>query len=392
MLTDSDNHHLIEWTDGKIRVHDPHRLESDVLSRFFRHSKYSSLQRQLNYFGFKKVDSKGKMSPCWFVNEYTSADLASLMSIKRKPANRARKAQVAAKRQNSYQSVNSSSSDSDLSESEDKPKTSRVPKEQQEENTSKKRIKEDTAFDESINKKICEALPVPSEMNLGQIPVLKEAAANAPIVVHTAEYDAPGTVDFMPTSCAAPSIPTAIVSGTAVPMFYNMPSYENFFLPLTEQQQQQQESPPDTLAAKTLQQQSDKFVTKFNVPNPLAHLSNMSSPVQVTSAVVPSPIMPTAMPSNLATEAVNNVENNCSSSTDISYGFPSLLEKSGDTVATADEILSLGLPSSEDLFPSCECVMIRDSINMGLSTLSPASSLVNLACIPGLCIPGLQND
>ena len=92
MLSDPSHHSAIEWAERKIRVHDPRRLQNDVLRKFFRHSKYSSFQRQLNYFGFKKVDAKGKMSPCWFVNvDIDGDDLASLLRLRRKPAKKTRR-------------------------------------------------------------------------------------------------------------------------------------------------------------------------------------------------------------------------------------------------------------------------------------------------------------
>jgi hypothetical protein len=50
MLTD-DNTEVIEWADGRIKVHSPERLENEVLHKYFRHSKFASFQRQLNYFG-----------------------------------------------------------------------------------------------------------------------------------------------------------------------------------------------------------------------------------------------------------------------------------------------------------------------------------------------------
>ncbi|KAL7567553.1 hypothetical protein ACA910_000157 [Epithemia clementina (nom. ined.)] len=84
MLTD-DNRDTIEWCNGKIEVHSPHRLESDVLQKYFRHSKFASFQRQLNYFGFRKQAGKGKMAPCSYVNEeLPSNDLSCLLHIKRK--------------------------------------------------------------------------------------------------------------------------------------------------------------------------------------------------------------------------------------------------------------------------------------------------------------------
>ena len=55
MLTETKNRDIIEWStysgSGRIEVHHPARLEKEVLGRYFRHSKYSSFQRQLNYFG-----------------------------------------------------------------------------------------------------------------------------------------------------------------------------------------------------------------------------------------------------------------------------------------------------------------------------------------------------
>lgn len=40
MLTD-DNNEIIEWADGKIKVHHPERLEGEVLHKYFRHSKFA---------------------------------------------------------------------------------------------------------------------------------------------------------------------------------------------------------------------------------------------------------------------------------------------------------------------------------------------------------------
>ncbi len=83
MLTD-DNNEIIEWVEGRIKVHFPERLETEVLHKYFRHSKFASFQRQLNYFGFRKIAGKGKMSPCSYVNESATSDIRSLLLIKRK--------------------------------------------------------------------------------------------------------------------------------------------------------------------------------------------------------------------------------------------------------------------------------------------------------------------
>lgn len=83
MLTGGHND-IIEWSNGRIEVHSPHKLENIVLQKYFRHSKFASFQRQLNYFGFRKLAGKGKMAPCSYVNEAASQDIGSLLLIKRK--------------------------------------------------------------------------------------------------------------------------------------------------------------------------------------------------------------------------------------------------------------------------------------------------------------------
>jgi hypothetical protein len=83
MLTD-DNSRYIEWRNASIFVHDPPGLEKDILPKYFRHSNYSSFQRQMNYFGFRKIAGKGKMAPCSYVNEAAKEDISSLLFIKRK--------------------------------------------------------------------------------------------------------------------------------------------------------------------------------------------------------------------------------------------------------------------------------------------------------------------
>ena len=95
MLSDN-NDEIVEWTNGRIKVHYPDRLEGEVLHKYFRHSKFASFQRQLNYFGFRKIAGKGKMSPCSYVNDGATTDIRSLLGIKRKTnGSAARKAAMA---------------------------------------------------------------------------------------------------------------------------------------------------------------------------------------------------------------------------------------------------------------------------------------------------------
>ncbi|OQR93475.1 HSF-type DNA-binding protein [Achlya hypogyna] len=55
-MLEQENASIITWTsDGvAVQVLDRHVLESTVLPKYFKHSKFTSFQRQLNYFGFKK--------------------------------------------------------------------------------------------------------------------------------------------------------------------------------------------------------------------------------------------------------------------------------------------------------------------------------------------------
>ena len=95
MLSDN-NDEIVEWNNGRIKVHYPDRLEGEVLHKYFRHSKFASFQRQLNYFGFRKIAGKGKMSPCSYVNDTATTDIRSLLTIKRKTnGSAARKAAIA---------------------------------------------------------------------------------------------------------------------------------------------------------------------------------------------------------------------------------------------------------------------------------------------------------
>ncbi|RLN48586.1 hypothetical protein BBJ29_008662 [Phytophthora kernoviae] len=60
---------ILRWTpDGQaFEIHDMQRMTTTVLPKYFKHSKYTSFQRQLNYFNFRKW-TKSKAVVCTFSN------------------------------------------------------------------------------------------------------------------------------------------------------------------------------------------------------------------------------------------------------------------------------------------------------------------------------------
>ncbi|KAG7381036.1 hypothetical protein PHYPSEUDO_006517 [Phytophthora pseudosyringae] len=77
LLEESDA--VLRWTpDGRaFEIHDMHEMTARVLPKYFKHCKYTSFQRQLNYFSFRKW-TKSKAVVCTFSNDFFLRDQPEL--------------------------------------------------------------------------------------------------------------------------------------------------------------------------------------------------------------------------------------------------------------------------------------------------------------------------
>ena len=77
---------IIRWKPDGIafEITDTEALATEILPKYFRHTKFASFQRQLNYFGFKKW-SKSKTELCTYSRDFfTKFDMSPLCNIRRK--------------------------------------------------------------------------------------------------------------------------------------------------------------------------------------------------------------------------------------------------------------------------------------------------------------------
>ncbi|EGZ22897.1 hypothetical protein PHYSODRAFT_554520 [Phytophthora sojae] len=78
-ILDTEDPRILRWTpDGKaFEIHDMAAMMQLVLPKYFKHSKYTSFQRQLNYFNFRKW-TKSKAVVCTFSNPFFQRDEPAL--------------------------------------------------------------------------------------------------------------------------------------------------------------------------------------------------------------------------------------------------------------------------------------------------------------------------
>ncbi|RLN90866.1 hypothetical protein BBJ28_00019334 [Nothophytophthora sp. Chile5] len=78
-MLDHESPRIMRWTtDGKaFEIHDMAAMTGYVLPKYFKHRKYASFQRQLNYFHFRKW-TKSRAVVCTFSNAFFQRDQPAL--------------------------------------------------------------------------------------------------------------------------------------------------------------------------------------------------------------------------------------------------------------------------------------------------------------------------
>jgi hypothetical protein len=208
---------------GKIVVHKPESLQDHVLGRYYRHSKYASFQRQLNYFGFKKRlhgGKKGKLSPCSYIHEGLTDDAGSLFQLKRRPP--------AKKRASMEMENDQSNNDNDCAasvsthDSSDSSKKRRVTVEKKskknssssKKDSSKKEKKDKKSNKSSANKKKVVFTSMPLQVQAEEYsPPSIQSSSVAPLVPNTKASTTPAQPLLQPRAQPMPA-PSATTSAT----------------------------------------------------------------------------------------------------------------------------------------------------------------------------------
>jgi len=86
-ILEGEHEELIRWTnDGeRFRILDQERLAVEVLPRFFTHRNFSSFQRQLNYFGFRRCH---RTRPMVYTHVHFRRDQPELMCLVTRSTNK----------------------------------------------------------------------------------------------------------------------------------------------------------------------------------------------------------------------------------------------------------------------------------------------------------------
>lgn len=101
---------VVRWSDDGLsfEIHDQKKFIDVVLPKYFRHNRYASFQRQLNYFGFRKL-SKFMSDICTYSRPHFTRDspheLKLIRRNKKSSSQKAKNAQMAAQHGGDYQTL-----------------------------------------------------------------------------------------------------------------------------------------------------------------------------------------------------------------------------------------------------------------------------------------------
>merc|ERR1719440_2252172 len=78
---------IISWNPSGLAfmIHDMPRFVSEVLQKYFAHQKFSSFQRQLNLYGYRRIEPGGDEPAGSFTHESFRRDASELLSLVRRP-------------------------------------------------------------------------------------------------------------------------------------------------------------------------------------------------------------------------------------------------------------------------------------------------------------------
>ncbi|KAL7467578.1 hypothetical protein ACHAXS_007822 [Conticribra weissflogii] len=394
MLTDPQLSDIISWSVpvenesnimgggkkgvGKIVAHNPERLQTEVLGKYYRHSCYASFQRQLNYFGFKKRlhgGKKGKLSPCSYVHDGVGDEPASLFQLKRRPP--AKKRAAAESDPEEKDSVSSMS----LDQEEKKPVAKRAKKVQGSEigtkiskkaRTNKKSTKIEAKKDKGRVVSFDFMLPACDPLNMAISNSLKEDSffpnfenivipPNMPLMARAEGIAPPSS-----SSSTSPTIGNLVKSNTLIPNVEAVPSsYDNGITAMRanaavreaqkslerayRKSQKEYDERDQTMnfgVATTAVQLQPKNNNLISVPDPLSQMDPLSTPMWNNLNYSYTYNSAVAFRNGcISTDAAQQVPLNAS--------IPGIRSDASSPVEFDDvfsKLLSTTLPSSEELF------------------------------------------
>ncbi|KAJ1390919.1 HSF-type DNA-binding-domain-containing protein, partial [Ochromonadaceae sp. CCMP2298] len=83
-ILECESREIICWNDNgmSFRILDHSRFEREIVPKYFRHNQISSVQRQLNLYGFKCI-SRGELKRSFFHPKFKRGDWETVKKLTR---------------------------------------------------------------------------------------------------------------------------------------------------------------------------------------------------------------------------------------------------------------------------------------------------------------------